>query len=267
MADQPLAGLRVVLTRPRAQALSLAQSIEAAGGIPLLFPLLEITASEFNSDFSERLHRLPEVDFLIFISPNAVRFGLAALRQAGLTLPDSVHIAAVGQGTARALREAGHEQVLAPSQQFDSEGLLVLPELQQVDGRWIMIVRGDGGRELLADTLRSRGAQVDYLACYKRRPAVFDGNALLAERPDVLTVTSSEALEALHAGFEPQARAQICALPLLVIHPRIAERAQEHGWRNVRVTASGDDGLLAGLIAWAAERSIAGNSGKQAREN
>lgn len=261
MTDTPLAGLRIVVTRPRAQAVSLAQGIEAAGGIPLIFPLLEITKADASKDLSEHLRRLPDADLVIFISPNAVKFGLDALRHAGLALNDSVRIAAVGQGTARALREAGQMRVLAPTQKFDSEGLLTLPELQKVEGHRIVIVRGDGGRELLAETLRLRGAQVEYLTCYKRRPAAFDGKALLAEHPDVLTVTSSEALDALWAGLDSQSRVQVCGLPLLVIHPRIAERAQLHGWPDVRVTANGDDGLVAGLIAWAAARPPVRKSG------
>jgi uroporphyrinogen-III synthase len=254
MTDLPLAGLRIVVTRPRGQSVALAQRIAQAGGIPLLFPLLEIVASEFGEDFSESLHQLPRADFLVFISPNAVQFGLAALRQAGVLLPPSLQIAAVGQGTARALRDAGYEHVLAPAQQFDSEGLLALPALQQVAGRHVVIVRGDGGRELLAETLRSRGAQVTYLNCYTRRPAVFDAQALRAARPDALSVTSSEALDALWAGLDAAAREELRVLPLLVIHPRIAARAQQQGWRDVRVTGSGDDGLLAGLIAWATAR-------------
>jgi len=255
MIEMPLKGLRIVVTRPRAQVFSLAQGIEAAGGIPLIFPLLEITATEINQDFSERLHALPSANFVIFISPNAVRFGLEALRRAGVMFSPSTQIAAVGQGTARALREAGYRALLVPEMQFDSEGLLALPGLQQIEGQRIVIVRGEGGRELLAEVLRSRGAWVDYLECYARHPAVFDGWSLLAERPDVLTVTSSEALDALWNGLDDAARAAILDVPLLVIHPRIAARAQQQGWRNVQITAAGDDGLLEGLIAWAAREN------------
>ncbi|MDD3884493.1 MAG: uroporphyrinogen-III synthase [Gallionella sp.] len=255
MTDTPLKGLRIVVTRPRAQAFSLAQGIEAAGGIPLILPLLEIAATEINQDFSERLHALPDANFVIFISPNAVRFGLEALRRAGVVFSPSIQIAAVGQGTVRALREAGCRVALVPETQFDSEGLLALPALQQIDGQRMIIVRGEGGRELLAEVLRARGARVDYLECYARRPATFDGASLLAEHPDVLTVTSSEALDVLWDGLDDAARAAILDVPLLVIHPRIAARAHQHGWRNVQTTAAGDDGLLAGLIAWAAREN------------
>ena len=266
MTDLPLAGLRIVVTRPRDQSVVLARRIAQAGGTPLLFPLLEIVACESGEDFSERLQQLPGADLLIFISPNAVQFGLAAIRQAGVVLPPSLQMAAVGQGTARALRDAGYEGVLVPAHQFDSEGLLALPALQQVAGRQVVILRGEGGRELLAETLRSRGARVTYLNCYTRRPAAFDAQALRAARPDALSVTSSEALEALWAGLDAAARDELRALPLLVIHPRIALRAQQQGWRDVRVTATGDDGLLAGLIAWASARP-AGEPAAAAREN
>jgi uroporphyrinogen-III synthase len=272
MAKQPLRGLTIVVTRPRDQAGQLAQGIENAGGIPLLFPLLDITAVQDESMLKEQISRLHQYNLAIFISPNAVKYGLAAIRAAGASLspnpsPTSgrgeLKIATVGQGSAKALREAGIANVIAPTERFDSEGLLALPELQNVSGWRVMIFRGDGGRELLGDTLKARGATVEYATCYQRSKPQQDAGVLLAAKPDAITVTSSEALgflwELLNAGPEPSRRDSVRSVlrdtVLFVPHARIAGLAREQGWQQVHVTASGDDGMLSALITWAHQRT------------
>ncbi len=254
MADSSLRGLRIAVTRPRDQAAQLAQSIAQAGGEPLSFPLLEIEAAELSPALREQLSRTAQADLAIFISPNAVQYGMAALRSAGVELPSSLKVAAVGQGSAKSLREQGIAGVIVPAERFDSEGLLALPELQQVAGRRVTIFRGNGGRELLGDTLAARGAAVEYVECYIRSRPLQDGAALIGAAPDAITVTSSEALGYLWDMLDEGARAALCDTPLFVPHARIAELARRQGWRQVLATASGDDGLLAGLIAWAQKK-------------
>ncbi len=254
MADKPLAGLKIAVTRPREQAAPLARRIEEAGGIPLLFPLLDIAPAQDAQALHEQVSRLAQFDLAIFISPNAVQYGMAAIRAAG-ELPQNLKIAAVGQGSAKALRELGIAEVIAPTERFDSEGLLALPELQDVAGRRVMIFRGDGGRELLGDTLKARGAAVEYAACYRRSRPQQDIAALLDAAPDALAVTSSEALEYLWQMLGDARRDRACGLPLFVPHPRIAELAQRQGWRQVLPSGAGDDGLLSALIAWARQKN------------
>jgi uroporphyrinogen-III synthase len=246
----PLADLNIVITRPREQAVGLVQRIAQLGGKPLLFPLLEITAVHDDQALHEQVSRLKQTDLAIFISPNAVRYGMAAIRAEG-ELPASVKFATVGQGSAKALHSQGITHVIAPTERFDSEGLLALAELQSMAGNKVMIFRGDGGRELLGDTLRARGATVEYVTCYLRSKPAFDAGALLDSAPDVITVTSSEALTYLWEMFDAQGRSGLAAMPLFVPHERIANAARQQGWQQVVITESGDDGLLSGLIAWA----------------
>lgn len=248
---QPLAGLKVLVTRPRDQAQPLAQAIESMGGEPLPFPLLDIAPVQDQAALRQQLAHLASVDLLIFISPNAVGYGMAAIASVG-GLPSGVRVATVGQGSARALRAAGVASVIAPTERFDSEGLLALPELQQVAGSLVMIFRGDGGRELLGDTLKARGAAVEYLACYRRSKPQQTGAELLALRPDAITVTSSEALGYLRGMLDAPAQQALLDAPLFVPHPRIAALAETQGWRRVHLTGAGDDGLLAALQDWAA---------------
>lgn len=250
MTDMPLRGLTIAVTRPREQAVQLAQRIAQAGGTPLLFPLLDIATMQDDGALQAQLARLSQFDLAIFISPNAVQYGMASIRLAG-GLPTQLRVATVGQGSAKALRELKVEDVITPAERFDSEGLLALPELQDVAGWRVLILRGDGGRELLGDTLKARGATVEYAACYCRSKPLQDIGALLSAAPDVITVTSSEALTYLQQMLEAGGGSGWCEIPLFVPHARIAELAGRQGWRQVVTTGSGDDGLLDGLVAWA----------------
>ncbi len=251
MAPLPLAGLKIIVTRPRAQAAPLARLIEQAGGIPLLFPLLEISPVFDPAPLNQLATRLHEFNLAIFISPNAVRYGMAAMG----ALPATLKVATVGLGSEMALRKLGVADVMVPTQHFDSEGLLALPVLQDVRGWRIVIFRGNGGRELLGDTLKARGAQVEYATCYQRAKPTHDIRTLLEANADALTVTSSEAFAHLWSMLDEPSRKRIAAIQLFVQHERIALMARAVGWGDVVVTDSGDEGLLAGLIGWANNRN------------
>ncbi len=250
----PLSGLKIVVTRPYDQAANLAQRLAQAGGNAILFPLLEIGPAADPRPLNALISRLHEFDLAIFISPNAVRYGMDAIHAAG-AFPSSLRVAAVGQGSARALRDLNLREVIAPQDHYDSEALLALPALQNVAGWRVVIFRGDGGRELLGDTLKARGASVDYAECYRRSKPRQKAAAMLVAKPDAITITSSEALRHLWDMSDSREREQLATLPLFVPHARIAEAAQWLGWRSVTTTASGDDGVLSGLIAWAGERT------------
>jgi uroporphyrinogen-III synthase len=243
---QPLARLNIVVTRPRDQALGLTRRITELGGNAISFPLLEIKPAADASELNSLKQHLSAYDLLIFISPNAVKFGMSAL---GI-VPSAVRVATVGQSSAQALRDLGIAQVIAPTERFDSEALLGLPELQNVTGLHVAILRGNGGRELLGDTLKVRGALVDYVSCYERSKPESDADSLLKTGPHAINVTSSEALGNLWQGLTVSSKTRFANLPLFVPHARIAELAQQQGWKNIILTAAGDDGLLVALVAW-----------------
>lgn len=160
MADAPLAGVGVLVTRPASQAGELVSAIEAAGGHSIAFPVIEIaprSPQRIQADLSGR----GDADIVIFISRNAVEHGLAWSGDAA--------IAAVGPATAAAIEAAARVVDIRPASGFDSESLLEEPALNDVRGKTVRIIRGNGGRELLATTLRERGADVDYLEVYARR--------------------------------------------------------------------------------------------------
>jgi uroporphyrinogen-III synthase len=193
---------------------------------------------------------LDKFDLAIFISPNAVRYGMEAIREVG-TNPATLKIATVGQGSASALQALGIEKVLTPQLRFDSEALLALPELQNVNRQRVIIFRGNGGRELLGETLKERGAEVVYAECYQRIKPQLRTIELFAAAPHCLIISSSEALSYLWEMIDNSDRLQLGNVRLFVSHPRIAEHARQLGWHNVKVTHPGDDGLLSDLLAWA----------------
>ena len=152
-----------------------------------------------------------------------------------------------------ALVAAGIPNPQVPVASLDSEGLLELPSLADVTGKRVVIFRGEGGREFLGNALRARGATVDHVPCY-RRVAPQTGAAGLIEairegRAHALTLTSSEGLDNLMAALGSAGQREIAPLPVFAVHPRIVERAREHGLRAVE-TGGGDEGLLAGLLEW-----------------
>jgi uroporphyrinogen-III synthase len=161
MTAGPLAGHGILVTRPSQQADELARAIEAAGGRPVHFPLLEIVPRDAAA--IERDEKsLPRPDIVIYISTNAVRFGSD-------WQPDGAPIAAVGPATRAELLARGFTDIICDSGGFDSEKLLAHEAMANVAGKNIRIIRGQDGRELLGETLRDRGAMIDYLAVYERR--------------------------------------------------------------------------------------------------
>ena len=252
---EPLSGRSIVVTRPLAQAGGLADMIAAAGGEAVIFPLLEIGPAPDPAPLAAAVGHVGEYSLAIFISPNAVDYSLPAILARG-PWPSTLTPAAVGQGTVRALAAHGVSGGVAPTQRFDSEALLELPELQaaRVSGKQVAIFRGDGGRELLADTLRERGARVDRIPCYSRSAPV-GGAATLVQRwqegrLDALTISSSEGLRYLVDMLDVAGRDRLAMTPVFVPHERIAENAAALGLKNVILTGPADAGIIAGLSTY-----------------
>ncbi len=247
----PLAGRTVLVTRPAHQTQGLAERIRAAGGDAFVFPALAIGAVP-HADLAASLARLPTADVLVFVSPNAARFGMAAIRTAG-GLPPAARVFAVGPGTARALTDAGVDGVTIPDGQ-DSEALLALPALQDVAGRQVLIVRGVGGRPLLAETLAARGAQVAFLECYRRTCPDGDPAPLLARWQaggiDAVTVASAETLHNLARMLGQPGVRLLAHTPVFAPHAKIAEAARRFGVTRAITTQGGDAGLADGLVNW-----------------
>lgn len=254
-SNQALNGIGVLVTRPVEQAANLVAQLKKLGASPILFPALEILPAANPSALHATLSRIDQFDFHLFVSPTAARYGLAAaLSSAAPGQIERLHAAAVGQGTAAVLHAAGCQNVLAPETGADSEHLLALPEFTDLTGKRVLIFRGEGGRELIADTLRARGAEVEYASCYRRACPHVDASPLLhalaQHQVQAITLFSAETLDNLlhllgHAGAEA-AR----VVPVFAPHERIARQALAQKFSQVITTKAGEDGLLSGLVEY-----------------
>ena len=252
LARGPLAGKGIVVTRPAQQSGRLTAALSAAGARAIVFPTIDILAPADAPALDAVIDRLDQFEFAVFVSPNAAREAMKAI-VARRAWPAAVKAATIGRGGERELARHGIVGVIAP-ERFDSEALLAMPAMQAVAGRRVVIFRGDGGRELLGETLRARGAVVEYAACYRRALPQVDAAALLAAwaggKIDAVTVTSSEGLRNLCTLIGAAGRDYLKQTPVFVPHPRIEGAARDAGLAVVKLTAQGDDGLLAGLLEW-----------------
>ncbi len=209
----------------------------------MVFPALEILPPS-NPALATAL-LAEEWDLVIYASANAVRFALELTP----ALP-TAQIAAVGRGTARLLEQTSTPPDLVPKR-AESEGLLALEPLQQVLGRRVLIVRGEGGRTLLRNTLRDRGAEVAFAEVYRRALPQSDPTDLVRIWPkevQAVTATSTEVLENLWRMLGPDGRALLCATPLIIVSERMEAPARRLGiGHTIRADGADESALLAAL--------------------
>lgn len=228
----------ILVTRPEHQSELLCRLINKQGWNALRFPTLEIVAYE-NKAINQQLKSINQYQWLIFVSANAVNFAVAE-NDGKIDCFQETAIIAIGKATEKALHNVGLTVKLLPKAGFNTEGLLATSEMNNVNGKACLIVRGKGGREALADKLRERGAKVDYLEVYRRnRPAKIplDMATLLQKgKLGAVTITSGESLINLLAMIDVSLHDKLQALPLIVISHRIRELAEERKFKQIVVT-------------------------------
>jgi uroporphyrinogen-III synthase len=248
----------VVITRPVAQAEKLARKIAEIGRVPVVFSLLDILSLDDSRGLLAELGRLSSYAMVAFVSPNAIDAFCSGVPQ----WPPHVAIAVIGEGSRVALARHGltdaNATIIRPhrTDRTDSQTLLEALDMSSLQGREVLIVRGESGRELLGDALRDAGARVTQVAAYRRAAPVLD-----ADRRDLLArllnddcdwiITSSEALRILmdmvrQIGSNAHV-SKIQHQQLIVPHVRIKESAELLGFQHIRLTGSGDDSLIAAL--------------------
>jgi len=242
-----LAGRGVLITRPAAQAEGLCRLVETAGGRAIRFPAIAIEPVA-NRELARTL-LAQDWDLILFVSRNAVEQAIPLLPNG--RLPVESRLGVVGAATARALSRAGRTPDLMPTGRFDSESLLALPELADLSGRRVLIVRGVGGRGLLGDTLVERGARLAYAEVYRRALPVTDAASLLTHwRLDVqlATATSGEILDNLLTLIGEKGRDLLLDTPLVVVSERTGRTATALGFVRVEVAdGASDAAVLAAL--------------------
>jgi uroporphyrinogen-III synthase len=231
--------MAVLVTRPEAQGIELCQQLENVGLTALHHPLMTIEAG---TDLPHLLPDIKQCDTIIAVSQHAVDFSDQYLRQQQSNWATSTRYLAVGQKTAHLLSKVTGQSVNYPHVS-DSEHLLELAELQSVSGQKIIILRGNGGRELIQETLSERGALVAYKEVYQRKDLPFDASAYCKQwqqqNVDTLIITSGHQLAFFMSQLDNPAMAPWAhQLKLLVPSERIANDARTMGFEHIVVTRS-----------------------------
>jgi len=252
----PLANKWIVITRPEHQAGELQNRLEEAGAQVILFPLLGIEAADNCDHVMQALSRISSYDLAIFVSPNAVEYTFKIVDSSCF---EGVKVAAIGKKTAAMLKSKGIHVDYFPDAVFNSESLLKMPEIMAYkEGKKVVILRGNGGREYLKESLENQGADVTYIDVYQR---VFPQDNLdrldmhyQHHELDLILLSSGESLDNLFK-FE-DAYPWLDKVDLMVGSNRIKQQALQiknyHG--NLIATEDpSDDTFFETLLDWARE--------------
>jgi len=235
----PLAGASVIVTRPAASAAPLKRRIRTLGGSVIALPVIALRRTPDIVAAQTALRQARDADIVVFVSPAAVKFAVA-LRP--LRFARATRVCAIGAATARALTRRGVRNVLFPRERQDSEGLLALPELQNLRGRRVALIGAPDGRDLLAQTLRGRRARLSEIHVYRRVPARLSARQRAAleqaPRPLLTLLTSAQTLAALRAQLPLTLFARLAEGELIVSSERLAEAARHSLFGNVHIAAS-----------------------------
>ncbi|MBL1320226.1 MAG: uroporphyrinogen-III synthase [Methylophaga sp.] len=234
VAKSSLDGLKILVTRPQHQANSLLELIAEAGGEAIAFPTLDIVplavgdAGELNTQ-----------DMIIFVSQNAVTYFDNALKQ---QLANNILNVAVGASTAKCMQEQGFNDVIQAPSPAGTESLLAMPDLKNVEGKRVLIVRGQDGRELLAETLTARGAKTRYLEVYQRAlPAPTQEMVKQALSAQKIIISSVNSLVNLCQLIGEK---NVRNKHLIVVSNRIKQYAIGQGFKNIDVADDASDKAL-----------------------
>ncbi len=258
-----LAHLHILVTRPQEQAEKWAQQLQCLGATVSCQPVIDIVPiddREGRQRIIDRILSFSEYQKAIFISQNAVRYGMQWLDKYWPQLPIGIDFFAIGQATAQQLQAAldvmGGATLYMAEQAMNSEALLSHPQLQLLADQKILIFRGCGGRTLLADELSLRGAKVDYCELYQRQRTATVPQTLAREyrgtvKQPITTVHSGESLQNLCDIIAKDDLHWLQQQPLLVPGDRVAKEAGAAGFKAV-ITAENatHDRMVGALTTW-----------------
>jgi uroporphyrinogen-III synthase len=233
--------------------------IEIAGGQPIRVPVIEINDPLHLDRLDRLINRLSDFDIAIFVSANAAIRGLARVHARGMRL-SHLKLAAIGRKTALALKEQGYQIDICPPREFTSEALLAMASMQTLRGKRIVIFRGEGGRELLLETLVARGATIEYAEVYRRIIPHANARRLrkyIDQRAiDLITVTSVEGLSNLNALCGRARHAMLRNIPMVVGGARMLQTAHVLGFvEAINAGEPSDEAMFDAVLSWALHRT------------
>lgn len=245
--------MTILVTRPSPAGEELVSRLRALGQVAYSFPLIEFYPGRQLECLPGLLADLRTDDLVFILSRHVVRYANPLLTKKGIGWPEKLSWFAIGRTTALAFHTVSHLPVRYPLDRETSEVLLQLPELQNIAGKRALILRGNGGRAVLGETLAARGAKVEYCECYQRNARIYDGTEEAFRWRErgitTLVVTSGEMLRQLYALVPEWYRNNwLLHCQLVVVSERLAILARDLGWQDIRIADNADnDALLRAL--------------------
>ncbi|WP_437888000.1 uroporphyrinogen-III synthase [Phytobacter sp. V91] len=241
--------MSILVTRPSPAGDILVSRLRTLGLVAWSFPLIEFSPGRELNTLAGKLASLTADDMVFVLSQHAVTFAHAHLQQSAKSWPSRAQYFAIGRTTALALHQVSGIDVYYPRGREISEVLVQLPELQNIQGKRALILRGNGGRELLGKTLEARGALVEFCECYQRGMKYYDGaeEAMRWHTRGVTTlvITSGEMLQQLFSLIPPWYRENwLLHCRLIVVSERLANLARELGWQDIQVADNAENDAL-----------------------
>jgi len=234
---------RVLVTRPQGQQEHLCELLSSAGYEPRYQPLLELQPlQQLSVGLKQMVMDLDLYQHVIFVSSNAVRFAMRWFDDYWPQLPTAVNWCAVGPASAALLADRGLS-VTVPPQLMSSEGLLAMAELDHVGDERVLLVRGEGGRTKLRDTLLARGARIDELVCYRRCAPDMPAGQLagVLSGCQAVLISSGDALGNMLALLSAEDRIKYRSIALVVPSQRVADVADAVGFTCIIEAANATD--------------------------
>ncbi|WP_338803980.1 uroporphyrinogen-III synthase [Xenorhabdus griffiniae] len=241
--------MSILITRPVPAGEELVKRLRSIGKSAFSAPLIAIHPGADLPLLPQKLQWLSAGDLVFLLSKNAVHYANEQLIQAGQSWPEQLSYYGIGKSTSLMFHQLTGLEIFYSKQGETSEALLQLPTLQSMDNKKVLLLRGNGGREVIASTLRLRGGVVDYCECYSRQPVKYDTADFSRHWQQcgikTIVVTSGEMLQLLYnLVTDSDGKTWLLNCKLIVVSERLAHIAQTLGWQTIQVAKSADNDAL-----------------------
>ena len=244
-----LKNLTILVTRPKPEGEELCERIRKAEGHPIFLPTIEIVPIE-STFFQDQIKTLIHFDWVIFTSPQTVYQTIPLIKKIWPVFPEQCRVAAIGESTAELLKKNALPQPIFPKEDWRSEGLLALPEFDQIKDKKIAILCGENGRAWLAEALSSKGATITLMIAYRRKLPKIDLAAYIDILPkiDMMICTSNEILRNLQILFQSHWEI-VQRKKIIVVSERMVQYAKGMGFRKIILAKNAShDAIMSTLL-------------------
>lgn len=237
--------MAVLVTRPDERGKQLVEMLNQSGVVALHLPLFTLEAGNELVQLPSKIGQLNTGDYIFLVSKSAVDFADKTLKDTGFHWREDLHFFTVGSGTAQHFSCQSERNVRYPIRSENSEGLLELPAMQDLQNKQILILRGNAGRNYFREQAELRGATVDYVECYRREliPYNVEEQTSICKRSGVQTIvaTSLEIVQSLLEFVPVDEQDWLKSCTLVTVSRRIADFARQSGWANVVISPKADN--------------------------